>query len=497
MEYTDLLKEVSWSASKNLPAGLSYDSRKVKPGDIFICIKGFKTDGHNYVSQALSQGARIIVSEKPLLLNGQAELVVVDNTRKALSELGAACYNHPSSRLKVYGVTGTNGKTTTTYMIDHIMKKAGFKTGLIGTMEIKIDDKTEKTKNTTPESLDLQEIFYKMVLDGVDTVAMEVSSHALSLYRVWNAFFTGVIYTNFSQDHLDFHSTLEDYWKVKASFLSLQKEFISEKEVFSVFNKDDPEVIKLLPHGNGQKFIYGLMNEKTNMLYREQGNILMAYDVSCAPGGTRFNLNRDGHVYNFNLKLIGVFNVYNALAAIAAGLAQNIDLSLIKEAIEELPPVKGRIYPVYGEQDFTCIVDYAHTPDGLKKVLQSARAFTKGRIITVFGCGGDRDKSKRPVMGHIGVTLSDYIIITSDNPRSEDPLAIIRDIEAGITNTSRYVVEPDRKRAIEKALDIADRGDCVIVAGKGHEDYQIFADKTVHFDDSEIIREYFELAGRK
>jgi UDP-N-acetylmuramoyl-L-alanyl-D-glutamate--2,6-diaminopimelate ligase len=484
VKYEELLSQVNLS---DRMAGINYDSRKVRPGDIFVCIKGFKTDGHDYAGQALELGASVIVSEKNLDLDGKAHLVITDNSRKALAELSAACYNHPSLKMRLFGITGTNGKTTTAYMIEHIMKKASLKTGLIGTIEVKIGDTSNKTKNTTPESLDLQEIFYHMVQDGVEAVSMEVSSHALSLHRIWNCFFTGVIYTNFSQDHLDFHGNLEDYWKVKGSFLPLQKKFDREK-IFSVFNCDDPNVIKLLPHGNGRIFIYGVGREKKSFSSDVEG--LFAYDVSFSPEGTEFKV-LTGDKRPVKLKLMGMFNVYNALAAICTGLAQNIDFSLIKEALEEMEPVKGRIYPVNTGKDFVCIVDYAHTPDGLDKVLTSAREFTSGRLITVFGCGGDRDKIKRPIMGSIAAGKSDYLIITSDNPRTEDPLEIIGHIEQGVRDVSgRYMIEPDRRLAIGKAIDMARKGDCIVVAGKGHEDYQIFKDKTVHFDDSEVIREF-------
>jgi len=483
VKYEELLSQVNLSHKMT---GITYDSRKVRPGDIFVCIKGFKTDGHDYIRQALEFGASVIVSEKYLDLDGKAEVVVTKNSRKALAELSAACYNHPSLKIKLFGITGTNGKTTTAYMIEHIMKKASFKTGLIGTIEIKTGDTSNKTKNTTPESLDLQEIFHHMVSQGVEAVSMEVSSHALSLHRIWNCFFTGVIYTNFSQDHLDFHGNLEDYWKVKGSFLPLQKKFSCEKN-FSVFNCDDPNVIKLLPHGNGRIFVYGAGTKGREFSSHVEG--VFASDISFSPSGTEFKVKTGGKSWPVKLKLMGMFNVYNALAAICTGLAQDIDVSLIKEALEEMEPVKGRIYPVNTGKDFICIVDYAHTPDGLDKVLTAAREFTPGRLITVFGCGGDRDTSKRPLMGSIASEKSDYIIITSDNPRSEDPSDIISHILQGMGN-SKYIIEPDRRLAIGHAVDIARKGDTIVVAGKGHEDYQIFKDRTIHFDDSEVIREF-------
>ncbi|MEQ8169699.1 MAG: UDP-N-acetylmuramoyl-L-alanyl-D-glutamate--2,6-diaminopimelate ligase [Candidatus Eremiobacterota bacterium] len=485
MKYEELLSQVNLS---DRMTGIVYDSRKVSSGDIFVCIKGFKTDGHDYVRQAIDLGASVIVSEKYLDLDGKTELVITENSRKALAELSAACYNHPSLKMKLFGITGTNGKTTTAYMIEHIMKKVSLKTGLIGTIEVKTGNKSNKTKNTTPESLDLQEIFYQMISHGVEAVPMEVSSHALSLFRVWNCFFTGVIYTNFSHDHLDFHESLDDYWKVKGSFLPLQKEF-SCRNMFSVFNCDDPNVIKLLPHGNGRIFVYGVGMEGRDFPSHVEG--VFASDVSFSPSGIECNVLIGDKIWPLKLKLMGMFNVYNALAAICTGLAQDVDFSMIKEALEEMEPVKGRIYPVNTGKDFICIVDYAHTPDGLDKVLTAAREFTPGRLITVFGCGGDRDTSKRPLMGSIASHKSDYIIITSDNPRSEDPVEIISHIEQGITDTSvKYIIEPDRRLAIGYAVDMARKGDTVVVAGKGHENYQIFKDRTIHFDDCEVIREF-------
>jgi len=486
VEYIALKEKIK----NNYIKGIAYDSRKVMEGYIFVCIEGFKTDGHNYAKNAIEKGASIIVAEKTLD-TGSAELVIVKNTRKALAELSSLFYNYPSEKLNIYGVTGTNGKTTVTYMIENIMKEAGLKTGIIGTIENRIGDTKYKTANTTPESFDLQELFSLMAKEDVKAVAMEVSSHALFLSRVWNCYFNGVIYTNFSQDHLDFHGSLEEYWKTKATFLELQKKF-RKNNVFSVFNGDDTEVAKLVNEGNGKKFVYSIGETKLN------GGItgVFASGIRYSGKGTTFTLNIDGEKEEFNIKLMGKFNIYNALAAICTGIAENIDIKIIKNALEKMDPVNGRIYPVDGGQDFTCIVDYAHTPDGLEKILTASREFTKGEIITVFGCGGDRDKSKRPLMGNIASGLSDKIILTSDNPRSEDPERIIEDIEKGIKNKS-YLVEIDRKKAIEKAVNMAKKGDCLVVAGKGHEDYQIFKDRTIHFDDCEVLREAIRVKSKK
>ena len=496
MDYRELLEKIK--INKNL--NVACDSRKIGRGDIFVCIKGFKTDGHDYINEAIKKGASIIVAEKNISLPEKVSLVLYDNTRKALAELSAACYNHPSEKFTLLGVTGTNGKTTTTYMINNIMKKAGLKRGLIGTLGISIGDKDFKSTHTTPESCDLQKIFHQMTEEAVQVVTMEVSSHALSLYRVWNSSFDGIIYTNFSQDHLDFHSTLEEYWKAKAAFLDLQKKFNSKKDIFSVFNGDDPEVIKLLHRAEGRKIVYTAEeNNKSSSLFIDM-EVLSARNVELSGKGVSFKLDWQGRTYDFSLKLMGMFNVYNALASICAALGKNISMDVIKEALEEMEPVKGRIYPVNKGQNFSCIVDYAHSPDGLEKILDAVRSFTGGKVITLFGCGGDRDRKKRPLMGRIAALLSDFIIVTTDNPRSEDPLSIIKDIEKGIKEIdpqgNNYLIEPDRENAIKKAVHMARGGDSLLVAGKGHETYQIFADKTIDFDDSKIIEKYLLETGR-
>lgn len=482
----ELLKDVKplkilGDLSTNI-SGLCYDSRKIKEGDLFFCFKGVNVDRHDFAEEALTKGASGLVTERELKVNAPVQ-VVVENARLTMALASSRFYGFPSRKLRVIGVTGTNGKTTTVFMVENILRKAGGKTGLIGTVEYRILDNTIPVTHTTPESLELQELFYFMVESGVTDVAMEVSSHAVDQKRIAGTEFNALVFTNLSQDHLDYHGTLENYKKAKFTL------FYENKEVPWIINLDDDSGKEIIETGKemGATIItYGLKENTT-----VSGEVL---DMSIK--GTRLAIRRPDGAIEIFLPLIGYFNAYNALASASVAFVVGIDLDSTAEGLATVRQVPGRFEIVDAGQDFVTVVDYAHTPDSLKKVLESAKNLLKekGKLITVFGCGGDRDRAKRPEMGYIASILSDVVIITSDNPRSEDPEKIIEEIKAGVSPSEihKVIVEVDRRTAIRKAIDLASPGDIVLVAGKGHETYQIFKDKTIHFDDREEIRSYIE-----
>ncbi len=460
-------------------SGLSYDSRKVRPGYVFVCVEGFKTDGHQYVPSALESGAAAVVAQKPVEVPGGVPLVLTGDSRKALALMGAAFADYPSRQLNMVGITGTNGKTTTTYLIEQIFKEMGHKVGLIGTIMNKIGDRVLPVSNTTPESLDLQLLLRDMVNEGVTHAVMEVSSHALELDRVAGVEYDTAVFTNITQDHLDFHETMENYLAAKKKlFAGLSRYSGKQGQKYGIVNIDDPSAREIVDSATGRVVTYGV----------EKDCDIRAGNISLRAGGVSFDVYTPaGDVY-LGLHLTGLFNVYNALAAVAVGFVNDIDLTSIKEALESVKGVPGRLEKVDEGQDFSVLVDYAHTPDGLENIIKAARGFARGRVVTVFGCGGDRDRTKRPIMGEISGRLSDYTVITSDNPRTEDPLFIIAQIEEGVrkaADRSRYSVIPDRREAIGYAINMARPGDVVLIAGKGHETYQLVQDKVLHFDDRE------------
>jgi UDP-N-acetylmuramoyl-L-alanyl-D-glutamate--2,6-diaminopimelate ligase len=472
------------------PTGLAYDSRRVQPGFVFFAVKGFQDDGHLYVRDAVQRGAVGVVVERPVAVPPPVGVVRVSNVRRALALAAARFYGHPAERLHMVGVTGTNGKTTTTHLISAVLRAQGKKAGLIGTLYNKIGDKIVPGERTTPESLDLQALLRRMVDEGVEAVAMEVSSHALALERVTGIEFDVAVFTNLTQDHLDFHHDLEDYFAAKARlFAALEEPGIKSRPKAAVLNIDDPYGRRLVSLSGGA-VTYGIENPAD----------VRARDVVLTAGGTSFEAETPWGRASVNLKLAGRFNVYNALAAFAVGGLEGLPPDEVARALEDAPAVPGRFERIEAGQDFTVVVDYAHTPDGLASVLQTARALSRGRLIVVFGCGGDRDPIKRPVMGGIAGRLADFTVITSDNPRREDPLAIIAAIEAGIRSAGvkRYVIEPDRREAIRIALRYAQPGDLVVLAGKGHEDYQIIGDQKLPFDDRKVATAILkEMAAEK
>lgn len=453
-------------------SGVAYRSGDVREGDAFFCISGFKHDGHAFVGDALARGAAAVVSQRPVDTGG-APRAVVPNTRRALALAAARHFGEPSGALDIVGVTGTNGKTTTAYLLDSILRADGRTTGLIGTVETRVAGERLASARTTPESADLQALFARMAEAGVRGVSMEVSSHALDLHRVDGTRFAVAAFTNLTQDHLDYHHTLEEYWSVK-------RRLFTEMDVRArVINIDDPAGAELADTLSGVWTVG-----------RSPRAIIRATDEIAAALSTTFTLVTPEGERQVVLPLAGAYNVENALVAAGSALALGIALDTVVAGLESAPQVPGRLERIDVGQPFAVFVDYAHTPDSLAKAIAAVRAVTPGRVIVVFGCGGDRDPEKRPLMGVAAGNGADEIVITSDNPRSEDPVGIILQAEDGVRRTTAsYTVEVDRRKAIRSAVRLAASGDAVLIAGKGHEDYQIFSDRTVHFDDREVAAE--------
>ncbi|AAK80087.1 UDP-N-acetylmuramoyl-L-alanyl-D-glutamate--2,6-diaminopimelate ligase [Clostridium acetobutylicum] len=454
---------------------LNYDSRKVNEKGLFFCIEGYTSDGHDFIDKAVEKGADVIVCTKVPKKLPNCTVVKVEDGRKAMAVMGANFYDNPSHKLKLIGITGTNGKTTSTYMMKSMLESSGYKVGLIGTIANYIGDKKIESHRTTPESLELQKLFSDMVHDKIDYCVMEVSSHSLYLDRVYGIVFEEGIFTNLTQDHLDFHKTFENYYKAKMILFKNSKR--------SIINIDDKYGERVFKDAGNDKITYGL-TEKAD---------LKAENLKMTSRGTEFDLCYRGLREHVKINIPGKYNVYNALGSVAACLNEGISIEKVKDGLNKLSSVPGRCEIVTHNTnlDFDVVLDYAHTPDGLEKVLKASREFTKGRLISVFGCGGDRDKTKRPIMGEIGSKLSDIAVITSDNPRSENPEEIIKDIVQGI-KTDNYVIVENRKEAIKKAMLMAKKDDVIVLAGKGHENYQILGDKTIHFDEKEIVSEFIK-----
>ncbi len=455
-------------------SGVAFNSNEVKPGDVFVCIEGYKTDGHIFAQDALEKGAVAVVAQKKIA-DTAATTVVVPNTRLALAKIAAAYYKYPNKKFKLMGVTGTNGKTTTTYLVKSILESCGQKVGLIGTNQNMIGDEVIPSHHTTPDSLELMELFEKMAEEKVDSVIMEVSSHSLALDRVAALDFDVSAFTNITQDHLDFHETMENYINAKA--------LLFKKCGRAVLNADDKAYPKIAENCSCDTICFGTENESD----------LYASNVVYKSNGVEFDISYNGETKRAQLAIPGRFSVYNALTAAGCCLAAGLSLSQVVEGLKTARGVKGRIEVVETNKDYTVIIDYAHTPDGLLNILNTIRGFAKGRIVTLFGCGGDRDRTKRPKMGKIAGELSDFCIVTSDNPRTEEPRAIINDVLEGITGTNcEYIVVENRFEAIEFALDNAKTDDIILLAGKGHETYQILKDRTIVFDEREIVQKLID-----
>ncbi|BDR81342.1 UDP-N-acetylmuramoyl-L-alanyl-D-glutamate--2,6-diaminopimelate ligase [Clostridium tetani] len=457
---------------------IQYDSRNIKKNDIFFAIQGYSTDGHKFIESSIEKGAKVIVFDKEFENQNMYKditFIKVKNSRKALAVAASNYYGNPKDKLKLIGVTGTNGKTTSTFMIKSILEEAGFKVGLMGTILNYIGDRKIHAERTTPESLEIHKLFKDMVDSGVDYCVMEVSSHSLCLDRVYGIEFNEGIFTNLTQDHLDFHKTFENYYNSK---LMLFKNSIN-----SVINIDDNYGERILKDIEEKTFTYSI----------KKYSDLKAESVRLHSRGGEFTVDFKGNKEKINIHIPGQYNVSNALGSILACVNEGISLKVIKRGLEKLSGVPGRceIVTMGYNLGYDVIVDYAHTPDGLDNVLRTARDFTKGKLISVYGCGGDRDRAKRPIMGKIGTELSDLAILTSDNPRTEEPFSIIDDIVKGVTKDN-YIVVESRREAIKKAMTIAKKDDVIVVAGKGHEDYQILKNKTIHFDEREVIKEIIE-----
>ena len=438
-------------------SGLSCDSRSVEEGDLFVCVTGFQSDGHRFAADALAKGAKALVVEKvPEGIDPSVTLIKVGDTRRALAVLSAKYFGCPADKMLNVGITGTNGKTTTAYLTEAVLKAGGYNPGLLGTIEAHVAGKVCKLANTTPGAYDLHSMFSQMHDSGQDSVVMEVSSHALALDRVYGIPFDVAVFTNLTQDHLDFHKTMENYFSTKSKLFT-RLGIYDGRAVgpFAVINADDPYGVRLIE------------------LIRSRVPVLT------------YDLGKAGHQIGAVAQIADV--VEGILAAAAVGLALRIELDSIVKALESVSAVPGRFQLVRAGQDFTVIVDYAHTPDGLEHLLDSARLITSGKLSLVFGCGGDRDKGKRAVMGRLASEKADKIYITTDNPRSEQPENIVSQIVSGISTENMQYVEIiyDRAQAIAKAIEGAKTGDTVVIAGKGHENYQKFSSRTVHFDDVE------------
>lgn len=457
---------------------LHYDSRKILPGGLFLCLPGQLTDGHVFIEQAVKNGAVAVVVERDVLVPLGITCVKTTNARKTMARIAANFYDHPSTQLRVVGITGTNGKTTVSHLIQIILEEYGAKTGILGTLYARIDKWQKEYGHTTPESVEVQEFLDMVRQMSGQWAIMEVSSHALEQFRVEEIDFNVAVFTNLTQDHLDYHGTMEEYARAKSKLFSM---IPAVPGYFCIINGDDPSCSLFTSVCSASYYTYGINNEAD----------VRAVDLDTSLKGTRFMVKTAHKSFPIEMSLIGTFSVYNALAAIAFALAQEIPVEVIQKALHKVRGVPGRFEQVETGGDFTVIVDYAHTPDGLENILKTSRELAENRLIVVFGCGGDRDRSKRPLMGGIAGKYSDYCIVTSDNPRNEDPQKIISDIIPGLETVpgSQYVVIPDRREAIRHAIQMACPHDLVIIAGKGHENYQLIKGEKLKFDDRQVARE--------
>lgn len=463
--------------------GIVYDSRRVTPGVVFVALPGANVDGHDFINTAIARGAAAIICQRNGFSSPRATKIKVADTRAALASAAASFYQHPSTKLKVIGVTGTNGKTTVAFMIKEMLEAAGIKTGLLGTVRYEIGDRVIPAARTTPEALETQQMMAQMVSSGCQACVMEVSSHALEQKRVAGVEFDVAIFTNLTQDHLDFHGDMENY------FLAKQKLFTQtasgSKRGAVVINIDDASGARLNNESDVTlKLTYGIRNPAS----------LRATKIQLAADASSFTVEAKDKTFACKLPLIGRHNIYNALAATGAGFALNLDVKKIQSALSCMHPVPGRLESVVCGQSFSVFVDYAHTDDALQNVLSTVREVTSGRVLLLFGCGGSRDTGKRAKMGRVAAELADFTVITSDNPRKEKPEAIATQIEEGFRSVKRseYLLELDRARAINEIIAMAKPGDTVLLAGKGHETYQEFEDTVIPFDDRVHAREALE-----
>ena len=470
MQLKELLPQAEGLLANIDIKGMTCDSRKVGPDYAFVCIKGYDTDGHKYALSAQEKGAAVIIAEQP---TGAANEIIVDDSRRVYAEMSAAWFGHPSKSLKLIGVTGTNGKTSVTYMLKSIIESKGYKTGVIGTIQNLIGDEVVGSTNTTPDAYGLNELFARMRDAGCKYAIMEVSSHALDQKRVWNLDFEVAAFTNLTQDHLDYHKTMENYLSAKKKLFTMCKT--------AVINIDD-SYSKSIIEDLGCKYLsYGVVDRSAT--YSANG-------INMRPDGIEYELVGDYTIKRIKLRTGGKFSVYNSLCAAVCAGALGFSLDEIADALAGLQGVKGRAEVVPTGKDFTVIIDYAHTPDGLANILSTFKELKNGRLVCLFGCGGDRDATKRPIMGSIASKLSDFVIVTSDNPRSEEPSDIINDILSGMKEyKTPYIVIENRTEAVKYAVQNARTGDIIVLAGKGHETYQILKTGKIHLDEREVVAE--------
>ena len=467
-------------------AGIAYDSRRVTPGMVFVAVPGQNTDGHEYIQTALDRGASAIICERNGMIPSGATRIKVSDVREALARVSRSYYHNPSSKLKVIGVTGTNGKTTVSFMIKAMLEQAGLPTGLLGTVHYEIRDRVIPAQRTTPESLEVQQMMAQMVRAGCKACVMEVSSHALEQKRVLGVEFDVAIFTNLTHDHLDYHGNMENYFAAKSKLFTAVAE--GTKKGAAIINIDDTFGARLA----------GRTGIEVQLTYAiEQQARLRATQIQLNATGSRFTVETFDEKFACRTPLIGRHNIYNSLAALGAGVALNMKVAVMQKALSNMPPVPGRLERVDAGQEFGVYVDYAHTDDALRNVLRTLRELTTGRLLLAFGCGGSRDSAKRAKMGQIAAGMADFTIITSDNPRKELPERIAAQIEEGYLSVTRegYAIELDRQRAIQQIIGKAERGDIVLIAGKGHETYQEFEDTVVPFDDRVHAREALEQLG--
>jgi UDP-N-acetylmuramoyl-L-alanyl-D-glutamate--2,6-diaminopimelate ligase len=483
--------------------GIAYHSKQVQKGFLFAAIRGMEIDGHRFIGEAIERGAEAVLLEEEQEVSNRT-MILVPDSRRALAKISSNFYGDPSSRMRLVGITGTNGKTTTTYLIESIFKKVGYSVGVIGTINYRFGQKTIPAPNTTPESSDLQKILWEMFREGTSHVIMEVSSHGLDLERVFGCQFDSVVFTNFTSDHLDYHKTLEQYFESKKKLFSDYLMKSRKERRFAVTNHDDPKGKEIVKGVDLPVIRYG----------RSPSCDITADQVVSSFEGLSSRIKTPKGDFSVHSKLIGNFNLYNILAAVAVGVGMDVPLQKIREGLEGLEGVSGRFEKVENQRGIHIIVDYAHTHDALERALLGLKGILEnspqnnGKTITVFGCGGDRDRTKRPLMGEIAGKYSDLAILTSDNPRTEDPLAILSEVEKGLKSLpikvwdqkeikfwrtkKGYLKVPDRSEAIRMAIRLAQPSDTVLIAGKGHEDYQIIGKKKFPFDDRAEVKKALE-----
>ena len=464
--------------------GLHYDSRKIKPGNIFFAIKGLKDDGNKFVTDAINNGAVMIFTEEDINMQSAVPTVKSNEIRKLMAEYSGIFYGDPSSKLKLIGITGTNGKTTTSYLIRSFLNDAGYSTGLLGTIDYQVGNQKTESKLTTPDSVEVNMMLSEMVNSGTQFCIMEVSSIALVMDRVYGLKFDTAVYTNLTSEHLDFHKDMENYFEAKKILFDNLQE--SAK---AISNSDDLYGQSIMENCRAKKFFYSGKNESD----------LRSFNEKLSLSGLEFDVKWNGRTYTLKSNLTGRFNIYNILASVSTVLQYDIDMTMIQSSLLKFQEVSGRFNRIKLPNGAIAVIDYSHTSDSLKNAIESAREIVDeekkfGKVITIFGCGGNKDRTKRPVMGELATGLSDRAIITSDNPRFEEPMDIIDEIISGIKDKKNFEVIENREEAIKKGLEISREGDIVLICGKGHETYQEVKGVRTHFDDKEIVGKYSHTA---